>query len=398
MAVVGVMMGMMAMGMTADSVVSAANEFTADQYSEKNLGSGTTVSGAIEQSALELEFTGQQNGVDITFNAALVEHPCPDPSGKFDVEITIDVKTHKGDVGSNATIEMRIDGQVDDDAHLAGADVTTNTQWADFASGRGQFLDFTSGSSGDARTLAINRTGGQGTPDFTRLAVTFSTMFEVMMKDKALTAAEHAWTSGRCVQLNVTPSAGPEGLDPSAVVSVLAEPRSKVDGKPAGGNVTATLAAGGQSVEPERSPVPADANVTYTAPDEEDQSATVSFEARSKRGVGKTQVIFKTGAAAAYQVVGGLQAWQVNQLVCDITKPFTLEAPGVGIADYSGGLSGTTSITGIFDSVYSGNYNIVLSDGLGSPGTMTNTTSGTTLGNAGSGVESYVLTPAEPCT
>jgi hypothetical protein len=398
MASIGLLLGGMGLGLMVDPLVSSANNFTKDQYSEGTLSSGVVVSGAVEQSTLEMSFDGTQDGVAVKFNATVVVHPCPDPSGNFDMTAKIDVKTSKGAVGSNAAIDMKINGQVDDDAHIASSTTEANTQWADFAGGKGQFLDYTVGvpSSGDS-TFAVNRTGGAVSTDFVRMAVLMSTMFVYMVKDKMLQAAENAWSSGRCVDLKITPSAGPDGLDPGQVVSVLAEPRSKVDGSPTGGNVTATLKAGVQSVEPNGSPVPADANSNYTAGPEQDQSGTVAYESRSKRGVGKAEVTFNTGAPAAYLVVGGLQDWQVNMVVCDITKPFTLESPGVGVAEFSGGLSGTYSATGVFNFSYAGTYQVILSDGLGSPGTMSGTSSGQIAGQAGSGTENYVLTPAEPC-
>ena len=398
MAALGIMMGMFAVAVTAEAVVSSANDFTADQYSEGTFGSGAVVSGAIEQSTLEMTFDGTQDGVAVVFNTTVVVHPCPDPSGNFDIEAKIDVKTSKGNVGSNATIDMKIDGQVDDDAHLAGSTVEANTQWADFAGGQGQFLDFTTtGNSAGEHTFTANRSGGALTADFGRMAGLLSAMFVYMVQDKLIAAAEKAWSSGRCVQLNVTPSAGPDGLDPGQVVSVLAEPRSKVDGSPTGGNVTATLTAGVQSVEPNGSPVPADADSTYTAGSEQDETGTVAYESRSKRGVGKAQVTFKTGGAAAYLVVGGLEDWQVSTVVCDVTEPFTLESPGVGVAEFSGGLSGTYSATGVFNFSYAGTYQITLSNGLGSPGSMVATSGGQIAGQGGSGSENYSLTPAEPC-
>ena len=175
---------------------------------------------------------------------------------------------------------------------------------------------------------------------------------------------------------------------------MLAEPRSKVDGSPTGGNVTATLSAGGASVEPNGSPVPADANSTYTAPDELDKTGTVSYESRSKRGVGLAAVTFSTSKPAAYQIAGGLEDWQVDQVVCDVMVPFTLTSPGVGVAEFSGGLSGTYTATGVFNFQYAGTYQITLSDGLGSPGTMIGTSGGSIADQAGSGSENYVLTPA----
>jgi hypothetical protein len=226
-----------------------------------------------------------------------------------------------------------------------------------------------------------------------QLSSTLSTLVGLMIATQLLDATEKAWKSGRCVELKVTPSAGPDGLTPSQVVNVLAEPRSKVDGSPTGGNVTATLTSGGAPVEPNGSPVPADANSHYTAPNEQDQKGTVSYESRSRRGVGKAEITFSTTKPAAYLVVGGLQDWQVNQVVCDVMQPFTLEAPGVGTAQFSGGLTGTYSATGVFNLHYEGTYQITLENGLGTPGTMIGTSGGSIANEAGAGSENYTLTP-----
>jgi hypothetical protein len=397
MAVIGVMMGMMAIGMVAEPAVSAANEFKAGETDSKSLDSGSTIGGSVDQSTLDMHFDGTQDGVAVKFDATLDVHPCPDPNGKFDINVTITVHTSKGGVGSNANIDMQIDGQVDDNAKLAGADVVTNTQWSDSSDGGTELIDFTSSTKGGKSEFTTNRSSDGASQGFINMAVLFSIMFETMIKDKVLQAAEKAWTSGRCVELKVTPSAGPQGLDPGAVVDVLAEPRSKVDGSPTGGTVTATLAAGGKSVEPDGSPLPADANSTYTAPDEKKKSGTAKYESRSRRGVGRAEVTFETGGAAAYQVVGGLEDWQVDQVVCDIMAPFTLTSPGVGVAEFTGGLTGTYSATGVFNFSYAGEYEILLSDGPGSPGTMAASSGGSIADQGGSGTEQYVLTPVDPC-
>ena len=140
MASIGLLLGGMGLGLMVDPLVSSANNFTKDQYSEGTLSSGVVVSGAVEQSTLEMSFDGTQDGVAVKFNATVVVHPCPDPSGNFDMTAKIDVKTSKGAVGSNAAIDMKINGQVDDDAHIASSTTEANTQWADFAGGKGQFL------------------------------------------------------------------------------------------------------------------------------------------------------------------------------------------------------------------------------------------------------------------
>jgi hypothetical protein len=81
-------------------------------------------------------------------------------------------------------------------------------------------------------------------------------------------------------------------------------------------------------------------------------------------------------------------------VVCDITQPFTLESPGVGTAQFSGGLSGTYEASGVFNFQYSGTYEITLENGIGTPGTMIGTSGGSIAGEGGSGSENYVLTPA----
>jgi len=112
-------------------------------------------------------------------------------------------------------------------------------------------------------------------------------MYAMLTKHFLEDAAPERLESGRCVRLDVTPSAGPKDLEPSQEVSLLAAPRSKIDGAAAGGSVTAVLTAGGATVAPSATKVPADATFTYTAPERDRQVRDPLLEARSKRGVAK---------------------------------------------------------------------------------------------------------------
>jgi hypothetical protein len=391
-AALGLFMGYMGLATFGQIVTEQTNTIKPgeDLYKE---GTGMTLGATVDTVGAELTFNGKQDGVDVEFVASTTIHPCPEADGTFSIEALIDVKASKGGAGQNAKMELKIDGSVDDNAELATQNVENHTQWSDFGGGKGQFIDFTMSGPNGVEQFATNRTGGTGTNEFAQLSSVLSTMVGIMIAVQLLRAAEKAWKSGRCVELRLTPSDGPDGLTPSAVVNVLAEPRSKVEGSPTGGNVTATLTAGGASVEPNGSPVPADANSTYTAPNEQDKKGTVSYESRSKRGIGKADITFSTSKPAAYLIVGGLQDWQVNQVVCDVTQPFTLESPGIGTAEFSGGLSGTYSASGVFDFHYEGTYQITLENGLGSPGSMIGTSAGSVAGQAGSGSENYTLTP-----
>ena len=76
-------------------------------------------------------------------------------------------------------------------------------------------------------------------------------------------------------------------------------------------------------------------------------------------------------------------------------KPFALSS-SIGTMKFSGGLSGTYSFGGIFETQYTGTYTISFPNGPRKPGTMTGTGSGTTMGYAGKGTERYTLTPLGP--
>lgn len=107
----------------------------------------------------------------------------------------------------------------------------------------------------------------------------------------------------------------------------------------------------------------------------------------------------RQSCSAPYQIVGGAGSWQTNTRVCDIMKPFTLTGGGFTM-EFSGGLSGTFTFSGLFNAKGSGSYTISLPDGIGKPGTMNGGGSGTITGDkvyTGSGTHKYTLTPIEPC-
>ena len=83
------------------------------------------------------------------------------------------------------------------------------------------------------------------------------------------------------------------GLQPSTSVAISAAPRSKIDGGPVGGAVTATLSGEG-AVTPSGTKVPADASFTYTAASTAGKAGKVALEARSRRGVAKAELNFDT--------------------------------------------------------------------------------------------------------
>jgi hypothetical protein len=376
-----------------EAAVAATND---GKTASGDLGSGSKLEVTADSAAITTDHTEtDSHGVKTTLATRNVVTPCPAADGTFAASASIDTSStiNNGATGKRATLDVTITGTVDDNAALIGYDITSRSQYADFVDGKGGFVDLTLNvpQAGGA-TGEVNRTGGTVTPAIVENVVALNRLMLMLAGATLSKAAQTGWESGRCVALMPTVSAGPKGLSPSASVTITAAPRSKIDGGPVGGNVTALLTGGEAAVNPSSTPVPADAEFNYEAPSERDRTGTVSLEARSKRGVAKATIDFDTTAAHAYQIVGGLDDFQTNTAVCDVLSPFNLSGGGISV-DFSGGLSGTYTYSGIFSAAGGGEYLITLPNGPGQPGTMVGGGEGTAEGREGSGTENYALTP-----
>lgn len=377
-----------------------------------------TVEGDMAKSSLGVGGEYTVDGITGKLQTVITVAPCPDPNGQFTSTTTMSASISSGaGTGSNLTIEMQIKGQVNDDAQLVSYETDTRTQSAQFASSKGQFVDVTVGWTMKGDALGnyrgkVNRTGGAVTEAFVADQSKWSLFMAMMMQDKAVEAAKKGWESGRCVTLEPTTAPGKRtGLKPSAPVTITAPPRSKVDGTAVGGTVTANL-NGDSSVDPSGSKVPADATFAYVAPGEKDKSATVSLEARSKRGVAKASIAFDT-KVSGYDLTGSAATapggTKITGQTCDVTKPFTAEASG----DMNGTISftptsdvaGTLRFKGKLGNVSwkltgEGTYTVNVPPGADA-GTLDWTWSVTTytpLGNkTGSGPVTVSMTPSATC-
>lgn len=189
------------------------------------------------------------------------------------------------------------------------------------------------------------------------------------------------------------------GARPNTAYTLFAEPRSRLDGAPAGGTVTATL--DGESTLNPTTKVRADARFDYANPTRKDQEATVSFEARSRRGVGRTTLAFDTKETRAFRISGGQNDFQVNQVVCSVTEKFDLRSDVGLVMHMSGGDGGGSfTVTGNAGGVtWSGGGNYTLALGGSDGGTLNatgRTTIATPLGRFSDSVEpTFKLTPVD---
>ncbi|HEX4983000.1 MAG TPA: hypothetical protein VFV63_14935 [Ilumatobacteraceae bacterium] len=385
------------------AAVGVTNEIPAGPPVSEDNGKGFVITGSQNSASLSYNgtHTDSKTGVTTKLETNSTVVPCPDANGTFDASALVDVTVTKGDAGQHGTLDVNVVGQVDDDAHLASSDLEFQMQWSKSGGGSAELVDVSMKvpSSGDT-SMTVNRTGGAVSPELVQGTAIGGLLYAMLIREGLLKAAQQGWESGRCVRLDVTPQPAPKDMEPSSTAEITAAPRSKIDGSATGGTVTATLISGGTSVDPSAAPVPADANMTYTAHSEPNNHGTVALEARSKRGVAKAELTFETRGPASFQIVGGLDDFQTNEAVCDVMKPFQLTGGGI-TASYSGGLTGTYSYTGPFNATGGGTYTISLPNGPTQPGTMVGQGEGTVdtpLGQFGnSGTENFTLTPITGC-
>lgn len=363
---------------------------------ELDVGDGN-LSYTSDKAAITSELRGR-------FTTLFKANVCPDANGQVTIDVTSQstMSTASGSKGANTTVRVVLNRDVTDNAEYGEFDAQTHVESAMHGGGSGTFVDLDTGTSsrdsaGNSRT--VNRRSDRATDADVGNAADLGNILYTM----ALAYSEFVagvWKGGACVKLEPTSDpAKRSGVEPSTQFSVLAAPRSKVDGTASGGTVKATL-SGGSSLSPSGTPVRADATFTYVAPDEKEKSATVSFEARSKRGIGKAELSFDTREAKqAYDIDGGADEFHGTGTACDLSQQFFVQGSGVtvrfepssregGRYSYSGSMSGFAVWgNGNYAVAYQGD--VAVSMTAEGPGSV-KTPKGTFTRN---GSEKYTLTP-----
>ena len=314
------------------------------------------------EASIEVDTTHTSSeGVTTTLKSKAVVVPCPDVNGRFTATAVVDVSATAGGAGQTGTLNVTLDGQLDDNAALASSDIGYRMQWADFAGGKGQFVDLLGPllerlvPGGQLQPHRWHGDGGVRSVDGCRWQPVRVVGRPLPRGGGAEGLESGSVRAARCF-------AGcrePKGLQPSSTSTITAAPRSKIDGGAVGGNVTATLTAGGASVDPASSPVPADATMTCTSPDQPSQSGTVSLEApiQARRGEGRDHLRHRGVGLPDHRWPRGL-AGQSSRVRCDAAVRTVDD--DIGTMQLSGGLSGTYEFSGVFSSHYTGTYQITL--------------------------------------
>ena len=243
---------------------------------------------------------------------------CPDAEGKVVAEFESNSSVAAGGASADSRVKSKVTAFVDDDANLIDDKLDSQSSAQQSTSG-GAHVD----ANDDLSTVTgaaggkTNAMSGGATETDGKMAQGMASMGRYAAR-QAILAAQKAWQSGKCVKLEVrSDPAKRKGAKPNTAYTLFAEPRAISDGQPTGGTVKATL-NGGNRLNP-TGKVKADAKFDYANPEQKEQSATIDFEARSKRGVGKATLEFDTKK-------GGYRIALDNGesiTTCDITKPFS---------------------------------------------------------------------------
>ena len=324
---------------------------------------------------------------------------CPDANGQVKFTVKVSLAAESGQTALARDLAATVIATVNDDATTGDTQIDIVQGTRRVKNGRQVYVE--SGATvrfvgDDLRgmkdsNLHLVRRSQQATIADVRDLSDIGHQAALGMGISALSMALNNWQNGGCVKIV---AASPGTVAPGSTTQIPVKVLSRFDGADVPSKLDAAL-TGGASVNPTslaRTP----GTLSYKAPDERNKTATIALTATSRRGIAKLALTANTGGGAAYHVAGGLQDFQVDQDVCDVMAPFSLDGT-IGIAKFSGGLTGTYVVTGIFDIHYEGTYVITLPNGPGQPGSMVATSSGTISGVAGSGSETYTLTPLQAC-
>jgi hypothetical protein len=344
----GAFAGMMTGGMMGGAISSMSDERLAEMVKagpikfDKESGNAALQVGEDGSLTQSLAFDVNEHGLNGKVKMKIHMDGCPDPEGKVTVNLDVDSAmsvSGKPGTGGHVHTQFSYERYLDDDAHLISgndsgasnmriqiggaenfqhqqADITTGYE----RSGKGIFIDHDESGFSIFRLEEVERAR-----EMIRAAELLNTLVAEAMLRGMGSSTGSPWEGGHCVKLDVTSDPGKrKGVRPNTAFDIDAKPRTKADGAPTRGTVTATL-SGGSALQPASGKVPADAKYQYAGPDKKDQSASIAFEARSKRGVGKATLEFDT-KKGGYRITGGNCA--ESYTVCDITKPFTGKACG----------------------------------------------------------------------
>jgi hypothetical protein len=301
---------------------------------------------------------------------------CPDGQGTvpLSVHLTMASTVTSGTTTSSEQLEASAEatGHVSDDADLTSysTDVTVGrssqyTDGGDPDSAENQYAeattrtDHTMGEGLAPFRTSITRTSSQASPAIIDSASKSSNQLLDGLIAAWFGAARELWQNGYCVEIVVEGAEDSNVVAPGSSTPFTARVRHKFEGVELNGPIEGTL-SGKESLAPQGK-AEAPVHYTYLAPQESASSATATLETRSRRGVAKRTLEFRTGTPNYHPIAP--QPLQWSGIVCSLEQLFSLSATGTitGSWDFvpSNATSGSVTFRGTFgdcEDRYSGTY------------------------------------------
>ena len=338
---------------------------------------------------LELKTEAEKDGVKVTaeMTGKVEGLDCPNAEGQVPLTVRIRLGGVGGGVGYTQELTAFIRTTVDDNADIATTTIDLTQGTREVAKGRETYVEtgMTVQYERDLENLRDSNwrliRHSQNAAEDVQQAEASARSGQDSAFAMALTVlkiAEHKWQNGGCVQIVAT---SPGNVATSSTNQIPVKVTHKFGGADIPSKLEATL-SGEASVDPKVIPRTA-GTLTYVAPGERNQNATIQLKASSRRGRATLALTASTGGQS-FRADGVSNGVSFTGEICSLNKPFAIDAkfPGgtaktkftpdnaaIGSTSVSGGGLGGCVHTG------GGNYNITTnSDGSG---TITWTTTDT---------------------
>jgi hypothetical protein len=294
---------------------------------------------------------GTKNGVAVKseMNGKIDGQRCPNAEGQVSFTIKVRLGAQLGATAYSQELTAFVRAVVNDDAKIATNTIDVVQGTRQVKDGRSVYVETgqtfkNDGSSETGSNYREIRVSGQAKASDGHLSDEGLTAAYGVGRG-ALGIAEYNWYGGGCTRIEAN---SPGTVVPNSSTSIPVLVRHRFDKSEVPCKLAAAL-KGGTSIDPTTLPKTS-GTLTYTAPGETGQSATINLIATSRRGRATLDLTANTGGQS-YTVSGVSNGVSFSGKICSLSKPFTIDAtfPG-GTAKTtftpSSDASGTTSVSG----------------------------------------------------
>lgn len=302
-----------------DTTTTMSGELSFNDDGSSAFGLGLKTESMKNGAKLVSEMTGRVDGLD-----------CPNAEGQVPLTVKLRLGGESGGVGYTQDLTAFIRATVDDNADLTAVTIDLEQGTREVNKGNDFYVETAwtvqlSYAGGESQNYnesnwRVNRYSQKATPDAARASAETGQQSALSLALTVLAMAEQKWQNGGCVRIDAK-SPGNVGVNSTTQIPVKVI--HKFGGAEVASKLEATL-AGAASVDPKL--IPRTAGIlTYVAPGETGKKATIKLNASSRRGRATLDLTASTGGQS-YRVTGESNGVSFTGEICDLNKPFTIDA------------------------------------------------------------------------